>query len=59
MLAQRDIPIGTACAVWTGIGAVGMFFIGIIFFSDAATFARFFFIGLIIIGIIGMKMSQA
>jgi len=59
MMAQKTIPMGTAYAVWTGIGAVGAFFIGVAFFGDAATLARFFFISLIIVGIVGMKLSSA
>ena len=59
LIAQRTIPIGTAYAVWTGLGAVGTFLIGILFFGDSATLARFFFIGLIIIGILGLKLSSA
>lgn len=54
-LAQKDIPIGTAYAVWTGIGAVGTFLIGIIFFKDPANLMRIFSAGLIIIGVIGLK----
>lgn len=57
LLAQRTIPIGTAYAVWTGIGAVGTFFIGIAVFGDAATFARFFFVGLIVVGIVGLRLT--
>ena len=59
LIAQRTIPIGTAYAVWTGIGAAGTFLVGVVFFADAATLARFFFIGLIIIGIIGLKLTSA
>ena len=58
LLAQRTIPMGTAYAVWTGIGAVGTFLLGILFFGDAATLARFFFIGLIVVGIVGLKMAS-
>jgi len=58
LLAQRSIPMGTAYSVWTGIGAVGTFLLGIVLFGDAATVARFFFIGLIIVGIIGLKMAH-
>jgi quaternary ammonium compound-resistance protein SugE len=58
LLAQRTIPIGTAYAVWTGLGAVGTFLIGVMFFGDSATLARFFFIGLIVIGIVGLKLSS-
>ena len=55
LLAQRTIPIGTAYAVWTGIGAVGTFILGIILLGEPAQFARFFFVGLIIVGILGLK----
>lgn len=58
LLAQRTIPMGTAYGVWTGIGAVGAFLIGILFFGEAATLARFFFIGLIVAGILGLKLSS-
>ena len=58
LLAQRTIPMGTAYAVWTGIGAVGTFLLGILFFGDAATLQRFFFIGLIVVGIVGLKMAS-
>ncbi|MEB3323650.1 MAG: multidrug efflux SMR transporter [Synechococcaceae cyanobacterium] len=59
LVAQRTIPIGTAYAVWTGIGAVGAFLLGIVLFSEPATLARFFFVGLIVIGIVGLKLSSA
>ncbi|MDL2308337.1 multidrug efflux SMR transporter [Bacteroidales bacterium OttesenSCG-928-B11] len=55
-LAQRSIPIGTAYAVWTGIGAVGTIAIGIIFFNDSMGFMRLFSASLIIIGIVGLKL---
>jgi len=58
LIAQKTIPMGTAYAVWTGIGAVGTFVIGIMFFSEAATLARFFFVGMIIFGIVGLKFSS-
>lgn len=58
LLAQRVIPIGTAYAVWTGIGAVGAFALGILLFSEPATLARFFFVGLIVVGILGLKLSS-
>lgn len=58
LLAQRTIPMGTAYAVWTGIGAVGTFLLGILLFDDAATLQRFFFIGLIVVGIVGLKMAS-
>jgi quaternary ammonium compound-resistance protein SugE len=58
LVAQKTIPMGTAYAVWTGIGAVGTFAIGIFLFSEAATLARFFFVGLIIVGIAGLKLAS-
>ena len=57
-LAQRVIPIGTAYAVWTGIGAVGTFLIGIIFFKDAASIIRMMSVLLIIVGIVGLKLAH-
>ena len=59
LVAQRTIPIGTAYAVWTGIGAVGTFVLGILLFSEPATLARFFFVGMIVAGILGLKLSSA
>jgi len=56
LIAQKTIPMGTAYAVWTGIGAVGAFVIGILLFSEPAHFARFFFVSLIVIGIVGLKL---
>ncbi|MDH8701819.1 quaternary ammonium compound-resistance protein SugE [Dysgonomonadaceae bacterium PH5-43] len=55
-LAQRTIPIGTAYAVWTGIGAVGTLTVGIIFFNDSAEIMRLLSALLIIVGIIGLKI---
>ena len=47
-LAQRQIPLGTAYAVWTGIGAVGTFLVGVLFFGDAAGMVRFLGVLLIV-----------
>jgi len=58
LYAQRTIPMGTAYAVWTGIGAVGAFILGILLFGEAASLARIFFVGLIVIGIVGLKVSS-
>lgn len=55
-LALRTIPIGTAYAVWTGIGAVGVATLGIVLFNEPRNFARLAFIALIVIGIIGLKL---
>jgi len=54
--AVKSIPIGTAYAVWTGIGAVGTAILGIILFGEPKEFIRVFFIFLIVIGIIGLKI---
>ena len=59
LVAQRTIPMGTAYAIWTGIGAVGTFALGIMLFGEAATLARFFFVGLIVAGIVGLKLASA
>jgi quaternary ammonium compound-resistance protein SugE len=55
-LAVRSLPLGTAYAVWTGIGAVGTAIIGIVVFAEPATAARIACIGLIVAGIIGLKL---
>ena len=55
-LAQRNIPIGTAYAVWTGIGAVGTAILGIILFGESREVARVLCIVLIVAGIVGLKL---
>ncbi len=57
-LALRAIPIGTAYAIWTGIGAVGTAILGILLFNEPRDFARLFFIFVIIAGIAGLKLSS-
>jgi len=57
-IAQKSIPIGTAYAVWTGIGAVGTLTIGIIFFHDSASIGRLLSALLIVAGIIGLKLAH-
>jgi len=52
----KTIPIGTAYAIWTGIGAVGTAILGIFLFGESKEFIRLFFILLIIIGIVGLKI---
>jgi quaternary ammonium compound-resistance protein SugE len=54
--ALKTLPIGTAYAVWTGIGAVGTAALGIILFGEAASMLRLASIGLIVAGIIGLKL---
>jgi quaternary ammonium compound-resistance protein SugE len=55
--ASQTIPMGTAYAVWTGIGAVGTVLIGLVFFKEPANFARLFFITLLIGSVIGLKFT--
>ena len=55
-LALKTLPIGTAYAVWTGIGAVGTAILGIALFGDPAGSARLACIGLIVAGIVGLKL---
>ena len=50
-VAQRTIPMGTAYMIWTGIGGVGTVVLGIVFFHDAVTFWRMFFLSLVFVGI--------
>ncbi len=56
MKAVQTLPIGTAYAVWTGIGAVGTAIVGILVFKDPATFWRVFFLATLIGSIIGLKV---
>ncbi len=53
--ATQTLPIGTAYAVWTGIGAVGIVLVGILFFKEPSDFWRLFFITTLIASIIGLK----
>jgi quaternary ammonium compound-resistance protein SugE len=57
-LAQKTIPMGTAYAVWTGIGAAGTFVIGVIVFRDSADLLRILSVLLIIAGVIGLKLAH-
>ena len=57
--ALKTIPVGTGYAIWTGIGAAGTAILGIILFSEAASLPRLFCIGLIVIGIIGLKLTSS
>jgi quaternary ammonium compound-resistance protein SugE len=56
--ATQTLPIGTAYAIWTGIGAVGTVLVGIIFFKEPADFWRLFFITTLIASIIGLKIAS-
>jgi quaternary ammonium compound-resistance protein SugE len=56
-LAVRSLPIGTAYAVWTGIGTIGTVVLGMWVFDEPASFLRLFCVGLILAGIFGLKLS--
>jgi quaternary ammonium compound-resistance protein SugE len=56
--ASHVLPIGTAYGVWVGIGALGAAVLGILLFNEAATPARLFFIGLLLIAILGLKLTS-
>ncbi|HET7881460.1 MAG TPA: multidrug efflux SMR transporter [Acetobacteraceae bacterium] len=57
-LAQKDIPIGTSYAVWTGIGAVGTFLFGILVYGDTAGATRFVGVALILLCVLTMKLAH-
>ncbi len=57
--AVKHIPVGTAYAVWTGIGDVGTAILGMILFNEPKEFVRIFFIFLIVVGIVGLKIFSA
>ena len=57
-LAQKTIPMGTAYAVWTGIGAAGTFAVGIMFYNDPTSLVRFAGVGLIMDGVATLKFGN-
>lgn len=57
-LGSKNLPIGTAYAIWTGIGAVGTAVYGMLFFNESKDFFRIFFVLLIVAGIVGLKLSH-
>ncbi|SIS93532.1 DMT family transporter [Paracoccus saliphilus] len=57
-IAMRQLPLGTAYMVWTGIGAVGTFILGIVLMGEPVTPARLFAAALILAGILAMKMAS-
>ncbi|HBW35913.1 MAG TPA: hypothetical protein DEF89_11550 [Desulfosporosinus sp.] len=57
-LAIKSLPIGTAYAIWTGIGALGVVLIGIFLFNEPANILRILFLCLILVGIIGLKLTS-
>lgn len=57
-VALRTLPLGTAYAVWTGIGTIGTAILGIVLFSEPATAIRLVCIGMIVAGILGLKFAS-
>lgn len=57
-LAMKHLPVGTAYAVWTGIGAVGTAILGIVLFGESTAVARLLCLGLILAGIVGLKVTS-
>ena len=55
-VALKTLPVGSAYAIWTGIGAVGTVILGIVLFKEPATVARLLCVGLIVAGILGLKL---
>ncbi len=58
-LASKTLPIGTAYAVWTGIGALGAVVMGMVLLGEPVSVTRFLFLGLIVAGIVGLKLTSA
>ncbi|MFN4162950.1 MAG: quaternary ammonium compound efflux SMR transporter SugE [Ferrovibrio sp.] len=56
-LALKDLPLGTAYAIWTGIGTIGTAILGIVLFGESAAVLRLVCIGLIVAGIVGLKLA--
>lgn len=59
MLAIKTLPLGTAYAVWTGMGAVGVAIMGMILFKESMDWTRLLSISLVILGIIGLKLTDS
>ena len=57
-LAQKNIPLGTSYAIWTGIGAAGTFLVGVWFYGDPASLSRYLGILLIISGVVVLKLAH-
>ncbi|SAI59603.1 SugE protein [Bordetella ansorpii] len=58
-LALRSLPVGTAYAIWTGIGTVGLVLVGVFVFRDEMSWLQAFFLGLTFIGVIGLRFCAA
>jgi quaternary ammonium compound-resistance protein SugE len=58
-VAMKSLPVGTSYAVWVGVGAIGTAILGMILFGEPATPARLTSLGLIVVGIVGLKLASA
>ena len=58
-IAMKGLPVGTAYSIWVGVGAVGTVILGIVLLGESASMPRMISVGLIIAGIIGLKLSNA
>lgn len=56
--AVKSLPMGTAYAIWTGIGALGAVIVGVVLFKEAVTLVRLFFVAMLLTGIIGLKLTS-
>lgn len=56
--AMKTLPLGTAYGIWTGIGALGAVVVGLVLFKEPATAGRIFFASLLLIGIVGLKLTS-
>jgi len=57
-IGMRTLPVGTAYSVWVGVGAIGTVALGIVLFGEPASAARLFSVGLIVAGIVGLKLAD-
>lgn len=57
-LAQKQVPIGTAYAIWTGIGAAGTFLVGVLCYGDPASVGRYLGVALIVAGVVTLKLAH-
>ncbi|MBC9249774.1 molecular chaperone [Pseudomonas alcaligenes] len=57
-LAMKELPLGTAYAIWTGVGAIGTVIAGIILFGESMALMRLLSVGLIVAGLLGLKLSH-
>lgn len=58
-LAMKTLPLGTAYAIWVGIGTIGAFIAGIVLFGESTSWMRIVSVGLIVLGQVGLKLSSA